>query len=153
MHESDNIDSSRLALISIDGLLLVIPQHEIETLEPVEDINRENMAEMSVGWITVEMSNLPVFNLDESFNLTLKTGNRRIVAVLKNDSGSFALMADELQIVEAAQFDFDSLPKVISTEFSPVLQVALFDEQLICASNAKTIHQKLVAGTPRDQAA
>ncbi len=145
--------ASRQALITIDSLLLVVPQNEIITLEPVEDIDQSIVQGRSVGSLKIETGVIPVFNLDRHLCLTGLEVDRRIVVALANDGSNFAILADELSIIEADLITWNLLPKAVRSEHSPVSQVGILEERLVCLTRARDIHHKLIGSQGDTRAA
>jgi hypothetical protein len=136
--------AAMMTLISIDDQRLVIPQHQIVTLEPVEDLNHKNCVDHSVGWIITEAGQIPVYNLDNELMLTNLDEKRRIVIVLANAGGDYAILADELNILSADTLVWQELPWAIRSNESPVNRVAVYEQTLICLTNADDLFNDLI---------
>ena len=78
------------------------------------------------------------------------TGDRRIVIALSNSPNSYAILADELNILEAENVTWKKLPRAIQSELSAVDQVAVVDGRLVCSTNSEMIYNKVLTELKRD---
>ncbi len=139
-----------LALISIDNLHLVIPQNQILTLEPVEDLKPTDEQALAAGSISTESGELFAYNLSSQFEVLEFNRDRRIVIALSNSSQNYAILADELNILETHLVHWRDLPRAIFSEHSPIVQVAVMEGTLVCRTDAEILYQKVIRHTIDD---
>ncbi len=139
-----------LALVSIDDLRLVIPQNQILTLEPVEDLKAQTDHNQASGLIVTDEGSLPAYNLNNSLEVAEFKSDRRIVIVLSNLPNNYAILADELNILEADLVRWKSLPRAIHSEQSPVIQVAVIEGKLVCQTNAEMLYKNVISASEQN---
>ena len=146
------MDTSALALLSIDELSIGVPQGQILSLEPSEDLVDSDRLENSVGWTKVDSARVPVYQLTHELALTTTQKIRRVVAVLNCPQQPFAIMADELRLLNSNDVSRSTIPRAMRQADSPVDQLAVIDEQLICLTSAERLYDKAIATAVRQVA-
>ncbi len=144
MVDNFNSGSSGLAVIAIDNLRLVLPQNQILTLDPVEDMALQTGESGMAGLISTEEGKLPTYYLNDGIKVgKFKTG-RRIVIALANEQNPYAILADELAMLDPEQVGWKKKPRAVYSEQTPVLQVAILDKRLICLTSASILYDTTI---------
>lgn len=133
--------TSRYAVLSIDNLGLLIPQHQLHALEPGFDVERHEGD--ALGWIAVAGVRSPVYCLsDELKPIREVPRSRRICALLDIGATLVGLLCDQVTMLEQAGIEILPLPECMRTPGTPLHGLALHAERVLCVTSA----QHLLAG-------
>lgn len=140
------VRQERVALLSIDSAMLLMPSREIRTLETILDLETARPPLHGVGWIAGEKDRWPVYCLSGELERMVVPGpHRRVCAVLQADDQRFGLLCDTVSLVGQHQVPRQPLPSAMARDDSPVLALAMLDGRLACVTSAGRIHALLTA--------
>ena len=146
-HE-DSVQVSALqayALLSIDGLRLLIPRNEIRSLVSVDDIHVAVEAEENaMGHIVFENGDWPVFSLSRQLSpLHRITDASRICVILHIDNDYMGLLCDQIQNIEQQQIQ--GLRACMSTSDSPISGLLIYENAVACVTSSKRLNAFLAS--------
>ena len=122
------------ARLAIDGLSLLLPQHQIALLEPALDVYTGE----KFGWIEVEGEPLPVYCFSQQLSLLHPhPAQRRICALLNGSEGLFGVLCDELDLM--GSLNSVPLPPAMRLPDTPILGLAHREQQVFCISSAQAL--------------
>ena len=75
---------SLIAVLGVDGLKLLLPQNELRTLEPVEEVEQASHEHGEVGWLSLADQQCPVFCVSGDLTLLAEIPQQRRIAVMLN---------------------------------------------------------------------
>lgn len=126
---------TRYALLTMDGLQLLMPQNQVHALEPSFDVQYPDTG--GVGWITVAGLRSPVYCLSEDLKPLRKTpASRPICVLLDGGAGLFGVLCDEVTMFEQDEPNIAPLPACMRTPGTPLRGVVLDGEQVLCVGSA-----------------
>lgn len=129
---SESVEYARLA---IDELSLLLPQRQIELLEPVLEVR---YAEEGFGWIEMEGEPLPVYCLSQQLALLHPPPpQRQICALLDRPGGLFGLLCDELDLM--GSLHSVPLPPAMHLPGTPISGLARYKQRVFCITSAQAL--------------
>ncbi len=132
--------SEHFAVLSFDGLQLLIPQNDIYSLEPTVDITPAVADNSSVGQLKQGNQVWSLYALSSDLTLlTSRPDSYRIVILMKNVQPAFGLLCEQVQTIERSQIRIHSVPPVMNCKNSPLLNLALTGEEVRCISSASAL--------------
>lgn len=137
--------STRYAALTLDEWLLLLPQDEIRTLEPVADIreaakgsDEDNSDVSMVGHIEAGDALVPVYCLNGELQLLDHIpGSRRIVVLLTLGEALIGVLCDEIKSLKHDQLVFHPVPDCMKTPN--------------CILNGLAVHEDRVVGVATSQ--
>lgn len=129
----------RFALIELDAVALLVPQHDLHAIEPVLDVDTDAPTGMAAGGIRLRSGDWPVFcPSDDLEPLAGLLPERRICAMLAHDSGLFGVVCRGVASVSARSVRLFPMPRcMVST---PLRELALHGERVVCVTDATRLH-------------
>ncbi|MFO1351943.1 MAG: hypothetical protein U1F68_15220 [Gammaproteobacteria bacterium] len=135
------------ALLTLDRRLLLLPQSEILTLEPVLDVEVTRKPAKGVGWLGFEGRDWPVYALDDDLNPLPVAPTQRRVCVLVNASGQYiGLICSSIATVRAAELRTRSLPAAMTRPGTLLRGLALHNDRLGVVSTGEALANYLQVG-------
>ena len=129
-------DTARGVVIIIGQLRLALPQQDVHTLEPMIDIQATQNTLGTVGLIQRDTVRWPIYCLSAQLELMRTVPDTRRVSVLLKHAGQgFGLLCDEVFSVSLSQIQSTPLPACMFTQGTPVLELALHNDDLLCISS------------------
>ncbi len=129
------ISIGHYALLSMDRLALLIPQHQVRSLEPALDVQRTQARD--AAWISTAGVNWPVYCLSEDLWPNLEVpANRHICALLQSGAGLLGVLCDQVATLERTELDILPLPHCMRTQDTPLLGLVLHAGRVLCVSSA-----------------
>lgn len=126
-----------LAALSIDDLRLLLPHHEVHTLEPVADLQTKQKKDHVVGWIMAGTVRIPIYCLSRDLIVLDTIPNvRRIAVVMITDEGSIGILCDDLKIIPRKQLAEQPLPYCMHAPDTPLTGLASQENTVYCLSSA-----------------
>ena len=130
--------------LRFDGLLLFIPQEDLQAIEIIADINITPTDIGAVGWFGLEHGhgqNSPVFCLSEDMSLLLDIPKKReFLALIKAPSVPVGLVCDEVENIniQREHIYFQEVPDIMRTHLSPISHLLIFNEVIggMCTGGA-----------------
>ena len=127
--------TGRYAVLVMDSLRLLIPQNQVQTLEPGFDVQHTDTGGM--GWITVAGARLPVYCLSEDLKPLRKVpASRLIFVLLDSGAGLFGVLCDEVTMFEQVAPEITPLPACMVGPDMPLRGLMLHGEQVLCVGSA-----------------
>ncbi len=124
------------ALLSIDALSLLLPQRQIELLEPALEVRYE---EEPFGWIEVSGKEpSPVYCFSQQLALLHPApAHRRICVLLDAPKGPFGILCDQVMLM--GSLSSVPLPPAMRVPDTPILGLAHQEQQVFCISSAQAL--------------
>ena len=128
--------STEYALLSLDALFLLLPQRQIELLEPALEVR---YGEEGIGWIEEsEGGSLPVYCFSQQLALLYSPPvQRRICVLLDAPKGRFGLLCDQVRLM--GSLPAVPLPPAMRLPDTPILGLAHREQQVFCVSSAQAL--------------
>lgn len=146
-----------LALLSMDGLKLVLPQSAIQSIEPVLDVEECDQNAAIAGFLVFEGERRPVHCLSKDFTALQRMPEaRRVCVVLSSAQGYFCLLCDSVRLLKREHAKMTPLPACMDTENSPFQGLAILDQGMGCLSSVDHLVayvRTLSANEPRETGA
>ena len=128
---------SLIAVLGVDGLKLLLPQDELRTLEPVEDVKQGSHEHLEVGWISVADQQCPVFCVAGDLTVLGEIPRqRRIVVMLNADNELAGVLCDELNIVRSEELNIYPIPVSLRGPGSPLTSLAIYEDTVACMTSS-----------------
>lgn len=146
-------DETAYALLRLDELRLLVPQHDIRLLEPSVDVTLDAPPAGGIGWMTFRQQRVPVFSLSAELNWQPEAEkSHTICALLEAEGRYFGLLCTEVGLLGADEIAFHEIPRAMTTPLAPFHRLALHGDHLACVSSAPQIFAFLPSqGTSVDQ--
>lgn len=143
------------AVLTFDGLNLMVRQAEVRTLEPASAVDWPQAEETNlVGRIDMETGRWPVFCLAAGLTpLASVPPNRRVCILLSDGKRGFGLLCDQVKTVEAGRLNIVPMPACMKSSASPLVGMALDGGDLTClitTSRLARFLQDAESGRPED---
>ncbi|MDD1606491.1 MAG: hypothetical protein LUP96_07335 [Methylococcaceae bacterium] len=131
--------SEHFAVLSFDGLQLLIPQNDIYSLEPIVDIT-PSADNSSLGQLQQGSQVWSLYALSSDLTLlTSRPDSYHIVILMKNVQPAFGLLCEQVQTIERSQIRIHPVPPAMNCKNSPLLALALTGEEVRCISSASAL--------------
>jgi len=134
------IDSLYVLLV-FDGRYIFVPQHEVQSIEIIADVElMQAPEEKSVGWFFEHGLESPVFCLsNELALLTTLPKQREYLIILKDEL--IGITGDEVENIniEHENIHLQDLPIVMKTVESPLSKLLIFNDKVGCVCNGSAL--------------
>ncbi len=121
--------NSLSAVLDIDGLMLLLPQNELRTLEPVGDVEQVSSEHLEVGWISIADQQWPVFCVSGDLTVMDEIPKQRRIAVMLRTGNELAgILCDEIKIVRSEELSVYPLPASLRVPTSPLTSLAIYGD-------------------------
>lgn len=131
------LETPHFALLSIDGLSLLLPQQDIHTVEPVLDLEPATNGGVHVGWISRDQERWPVHCLSADLELMRELPiERRVCVILDHDGLGFGLACEQMTSLQQAHLSFFAVPECMRMPGSPLRALARHSERVLCVTTA-----------------
>lgn len=135
-------------VLKLDFLVLLVPQQEVRTLEPLDDLETSDPPANGVGWIRVGDDRYPVFCFSEQLRrLPEVPATRRICAVLTAGERTFGVMCSDVSMLRLPQLHVNPMPEAMILPGRPVHALALHEGVVMCVSSAARLIAHANAGS------
>lgn len=125
------------SVLRLDFLALLVPQQDVRTLEPVEDLDTAEPPANGVGWVRVGNQRYPVFCFSEQLRrLPAVPPSRRICAVLAAGERAFGVMCSEVSMLRLPDLRVTAMPEAMILPGRPIHALALHEGTVMCVSSA-----------------
>jgi len=143
-----------LVRIGIDGLILFLPQREVQTVEPVMDVDRSYPPPGAVGEIGLDEQVWPVYGLDGRLQPTTAVPPaRRACALLAVGDACFGVLCDAFRSLPASELELHPLPSCLATAETPVRALAVHGQDIGCVVSAaalRSLAERACPPVPRE---
>ena len=129
-------------MLHLGALRLLLPQAEIATLEPEEEVDMSTPHTGAVG----AYQSLPVFVLSERLDELVMDRTGRPICALFDAPGhdDYVLLCSEVKLLPAAGLDFKPVPAAMREQDPAVLGIALDEAGLLCLTSAAALRRLIV---------
>jgi hypothetical protein len=130
--------NENFAILSFDGINLLVPQANVVTIEMSSSFERRAQQNGALGNLSMGNVEWPVFALDAKFNSLVECPKnyRYCVAVSINGAAAFSLACEEVGAVVVESEDvFDALQDCMRAPASPIESLLYRDERLLLRVN------------------
>ena len=128
---------SLIAVLGVDGLKLLLPQNELRTLEPVEDVEQVSHEHGEVGWLSLADQQWPVFCVSRDLTLLAEIPQQRRIAVMLNAANDLAgVLCDELKIVRPEELSIYPIPLSLQVPGSPLTSLVVYGDTVGCMTTS-----------------
>jgi hypothetical protein len=126
----------RFAALHLENVALLVPLHEVYSLEPVLDIDPIQRSGSSVGGVRSADSWFAVFSLSDDLEpVATLPDTFRICAILARDHIAIAVACRGVSTFAAAVLARHPLPECMITPQSPIRELALHGDQVYCCTS------------------
>lgn len=135
-----------LALISFDGVHLLLPQGGVATIETASNIDRESTDSGSIGTLRTGGGEWPVYALASDFKPQddCPPSYKYCIAMNRNNEAAFSLACEEVSTVSVVSEDeFKPLQACMRTEQNPIESLLLKDDKLMLVSDIEAMQHYL----------
>lgn len=123
--------------LKLDLLVLLVPQQEVRTLEPLDDVETVEPPAYGVGWIRFGNERHPVYCFSEQLRRLQKVpATRRICAVLTAGEHTFGVMCSEVSMLRLPDVRVSPMPEAMILPGRPIHALALHEDTVMCVSSA-----------------
>lgn len=137
------LDSSQLALLEFDDIIVSFPQTQVLTIENLSQINTPQSTGKSYGTLSYNLSELPVYTFNHDLALMDQPAinNRFCIAIKHPDENEFfAITCDTVnQYNIKDRATITAIPSLMHNPDSPVIKLVKKDNRLILMSNAESM--------------
>jgi hypothetical protein len=137
----DNIaGSEHFAELVFAGVQLLIPQTDIYSLEPTVDMQTSIANNGSIGQMEQQASRWFLYALDSHLNLLTDCPETYHIAILlKNVQPAYGLACEQIHAVARSKMTIHSLPTAMYSTDSPLLALAMVDNEVRYISSAHAL--------------
>jgi hypothetical protein len=144
-------------LLSISGHAILLPQSEIRTLAPIQDLSLvSRRANGVIGWLPLAGRRWPVYCLDEALHpLPHLLPGQRLSALVKCNTSYFGLVCAHVAIVPGSAVRIWPVPAAMAMPDSPLQGLSRYVDRVALVSTAAALAAVLgvsEAAEPRRQA-
>jgi len=127
--------TGRYAVLTMDHLGLLIPQHQVHALEPGFDVQRSQGD--GVDWIAVGGAPSPVYCLSaDLMPIREVPAGRHICVLLDTGTRLFGVLCDQVVMLDQAGLEMLPLQGCMRTPGTPLHGLVLHGERVLCVTAA-----------------
>lgn len=141
------MEATNLAIMSFDGVHLLLPQKAVATIELAERIEPEVTQPGAVGTLTVGGREWPGFALDADFTIQsdAPASYKFCVGIDSDDRQAYSILCEQVStMVVDNQTDLKAVQACMRTQGCPIEALILKDNQLMYVSDIAVMHQFLI---------
>lgn len=141
------MSEQNLALISFDGVHLLLPQGGVATIETTNNIDRGSDASGSIGTLKSGGGEWPVYALASDFKpqADCPPTYKYCVAINCNNVAAFSLVCEEVGTVSVIDEDeLKPLQACMRTDQNPIESLLLKDDKLMLVSDIEALQHYLL---------
>lgn len=138
-----------LAVISFDGVHLLLPQQAVATIEMASQIVKNDIPGETIGTLKTDTGEWPAYALAADFKARADCppGYRYCVAINLENQAAFSIVCEEVSaLIIDSDEELKPLQTCMRTEDNPIASVMLKDGKLMLVSDVATMQHFL---TPR----
>lgn len=144
------MEVKNLAVLSFDGVYLLLPQQEVTTIEVANNILDEGDAPGALGTVKSGGREWPVFALTSELKKRLERPPDYKFCVCINgaaEAEAFSIACEEVSTLKIEKSsELKAVQPCMRTSDCPIEALMLKDNQLMLVSNVKTMQKYLMAG-------
>lgn len=134
----ESASSDHYAVLQMGRLGLLIPQHQVHTLEPSIDVQR--MQGEGFGWLTLAGVRSPVYCLSEDLrSITEVPPDRHICVLLITHENKFGLLCTQVALFEPFELDIVPVPECMRMTNLPLRGLVIHGDRLLYLSSAQQL--------------
>jgi len=121
---------------------LLLPQHEVLSLEPIQDLESAKAdGNNQVGCITLKGQQVPIYCLSQDLRPIKEIPeDHRLCVLLQDQHGvSFGILCNDVVTMESARFRVIPLPECMRLPGTPIRALVLDGEQVLCISSSNNL--------------
>ena len=141
------MDLNNLAVMSFDGVHLLLPQQGVATIEVAKSIEDEVSVAGSIGTLNSGGREWPVFALTADFKTRLEcpSSYKFCVGFDRDDREAFSIACEEVSTLSVDYIDqLKRVQTCMRTPDCPIESLLLRDNELMLVSGIETMHRFLV---------
>ena len=130
----------------LDGKYFFVPQDDVDSVEIIADVQRENASDGAIGWFFGHGDESPVFCLAEDFSLLLDVPKKReYFILLKAEPQPLGISCDEVENINLLEehLDLQELPFAMTKPGSPISQLLIYQEKISCVCRGPALVKHL----------
>jgi chemotaxis signal transduction protein len=132
-------------LFVLDGNSFFVPQDDVDSVEIIADVQKENAPGGAIGWFFGHGDESPVFCLAENFSLLSDVPKKReYLILLKAEPQPLGITCDEVENINLNKehLDLQELPFAMKKPGSPISQLLIYQEKIayVCKGSALVKH-------------
>jgi chemotaxis signal transduction protein len=152
-HDLRHKDRADCAELWIDGQNLLIGNKHVQTVEPASRLKPPGTTPGAMGELEVDGENSPVFCFDRNLRaLEEVPPGRRSCVVLESLSGRFAILCDELRVVDDKDLELVSVPGCLRGEHDLVDALVIGSQKVRCLLSVDRLAATLSLGCAEEGA-
>jgi len=136
-----------LALISFDGVHLLLPQGGVATIETVSRVERESSESGAIGTLKAGGGEWPAYALASDFTPQTECppSYKYCVAINRNNQAAFSLVCEQVGTVSVVSEDeLKPLQACMRTNRNPIESLLLKDDKLMLVSDIEAMQHYLL---------
>ena len=127
--------------LNLGKMRVLVPQHEVQSLESTLDISVEKNDMNSIGNIINNGVTHNVFNFDDKLNVIQSmSDSRRICVCLQNDDVAYGVTCDAVNNIDLQEVKLVELPECMKNKYCPVLYLGIYKNRVINVVNTSTLN-------------
>jgi len=137
----------KLALISFDGVHLLLPQGGVATIETTSSVELVATAPGAIGTLKTAGGEWPVYALAADFRPRSECPPtyKYCVAINRDDEAAFSLVCEQVSTISVAdENELEPLQACMRTAANPIDALLLKDDKLMLVSDAEAMSQFLL---------
>jgi hypothetical protein len=140
-------DAVMLASLCVGRLTLAVPLRDLQSLEPVLDVDRQRRGGGSAGSIELRTGRCPVYCIDDGMTVLEDTRpEHRICAILSGgEMGSFGLICSTVEAVGGDRLASFGVPACMHTRDSPIDGLTLHGQRVLCRTTGAMLARFVTA--------
>lgn len=147
------MDVINLAVISFDGVHLLLPQEDVATIEVTKNILDQSDAPEAFGTLKSSGREWPVFALTSGFKRQLECpSSYKFCVGINHDTQAeaFSIACEEVSTLKIENAsELKSVQPCMRTSECPIEALIFKDNQLMLVSNVETMRQFLMPGATK----
>jgi len=141
------MSETKLALISFDGVHLLLPQVGVATIETASNIEPVVNAAGAIGTLRTAGGEWPVYALASDFKPRLECppSYKYCIAINRDGKAAFSLVCEQVGSISVADEDgLEPLQACMRSAGNPIDALLLKDDKLMLVSDAESMSQYLL---------
>ena len=132
--------TQRFAVLELANIALLVPLHEVYSLESALDIDSTRKSDGSIGAIRNGESWFTVFSLSDNLEpISTLQSTFRICAILATNDAAVGLACRSVSSIDNAVLTHHALPECMRTAHSPVQALTRHGEHIYCRTSLRDL--------------
>ena len=141
------MSEKKLALISFDGVHLLLPQGGVATIETTASVETGITADGAIGTLRAAGGEWPAYALTSNFrpHSECPPSYKYCVAINRENGAAFSLLCEQISTITVAdETEFEPLEACMRNANNPIDSLLLKDDKLMLVSDAESMSQFLL---------